>query len=486
MLANLSKVILFFDGHFPVNISYGQLVLLLFNQYSPKYTTMETEHIQHPVSTQSNRLLIKGLITGGLILLMLIPGLFITSLVKEREERHKEVVKEVSSKWAGPQTISGPYLVVPYLSSVTNADGKVSVSRSPLIVLPENLDASAQLVPEKRPRSIYKVLLYKSAVAIKGNFKANWPQDINPLNVDLANAKICFGLSDFKGIEDDIYVNIGKEKMLLNPGLPVDDLGKTGLMSTLPLTTEMMASGVPFEMNVSLRGSGQFRFMPLAASSKFKMISSWPDPSFDGNTLPDNDRVVNDKGFSAKWNFNRANLPFGTVLQPGQFVDPSLSFGVSLVQVADQYNKTMRSVKYAILFVGLTFALFFIVEILQRKPFHPVQYVLVGLALTIFYSLLLSFSEYILFDQAYLIAAAATILLISLYAKGHFQSWKTAAVFAGVLCCLYGFIFTLIRLEDNALIVGSIGLFIVLALVMYVSRKINWYGQPHSTTAIQI
>ena len=140
------------------------------------------------------------------------------------------------------------------------------------------------------------------------------------------------------------------------------------------------------------------------------------------------------------------------------------------------YNKTMRSVKYAILFIGLTFAFFFIIELMQHKPFHPVQYVLVGLALVIFYTLLLSISEYILFDYAYLVAALATIFLITFYAKGHFESWKTAGIFFGLLSCLYSFIFILIRLEDTALLVGSIGLFIVLALVMYTSRKINWYG----------
>ena len=136
----------------------------------------------------------------------------------------------------------------------------------------------------------------------------------------------------------------------------------------------------------------------------------------------------------------------------------------------------MRSVKYAILFIGLTFAFFFIIELMQKKPFHPVQYVLVGLALVIFYTLLLSISEYILFDNAYLIAALATIVLISIYAQGHFKSWKTAGIFFTLLSCLYGFIFILIRLEDTALLVGTIGLFLVLALVMFASRKINWYG----------
>jgi len=232
---------------------------------------------------------------------------------------------------------------------------------------------------------------------------------------------------------------------------------------------------VVFDMQVKLKGSEQLHFMPLSANSKFELHSSWPNPSFDGNVLP-NERQVTEKGFTAKWNFNRANLPFGTVIQQGSFNKGALAFGVSMVQPADQYNKTMRSVKYAILFIGLTFALFFIVEIMQKKAFHPVQYVLVGLALVIFYTLLLSISEYLVFDQAYLIAGTATVLLITMYAKSHFNNWKTAAVFCGVLSALYGFIFILIRLEDTALIVGSIGLFIVLALVMYASRKINWYG----------
>jgi inner membrane protein len=162
-----------------------------------------------------------------------------------------------------------------------------------------------------------------------------------------------------------------------------------------------------------------------------------------------------------------------TKFEPGAF-----AFGVTMIQPADQYAKTERAVKYAILIIGLTFSLFFIVELMQKKPIHPVQYVLIGLALVIFYTLLLSISEFLLFDIAYLVAAIATILLITLYANTHFKSWRSAGIFAGVLTLLYGFIFVLIRLEDTALLVGSIGLFIILAIAMYASRKINWYGVP--------
>jgi inner membrane protein len=147
-----------------------------------------------------------------------------------------------------------------------------------------------------------------------------------------------------------------------------------------------------------------------------------------------------------------------------------------MVQPADQYAKSERAVKYAILIIGLTFSLFFIIEIMQKKPVHPVQYILVGIALVIFYTLLLSFSEFIFFDWAYAAAALATITLISFYVKSHFGNWRTVGIFTLVLTLLYTFIFVLVRLEDTALLVGSIGLFFILAIAMYLSRKIDWYG----------
>ncbi len=233
-----------------------------------------------------------------------------------------------------------------------------------------------------------------------------------------------------------------------------------------------------FNINLKIKGSEQLHFIPLSGDSRFTLQSTWANPSFDGNNLP-SVRKVTDTGFAATWNFNKANLPFGTVLQDFKFDLDTLAFGVTLIQPADGYAKTNRCIKYAILFIGLTFSLFFIVELLQKKPVHPVQYILVGLALTIFYTLLLSISEFILFDLSYLIAAVATIMLISTYAYGHFHSSKTAGIFGGMLTLLYSFTFVLIRLEDTALLIGSIGLFIILALAMYASRRINWYGEPH-------
>lgn len=425
-------------------------------------------------SSNRNQILVKGFITGVLILLMLIPTIFIMNLITEREALQKEVVKEVSSKWAGDQNLSGPFLTVPYTKYFTNSNGKTGSSVTELILLPTTLQVKGFIKPEERPRSIYKVLLYKTDVNFAGNFNIDFPEDIKLEQADFSKARICFTLNDFKGIEEDIYINFNNQKILLRPGLPVNDFGETGLSAPVTLNAMQLSGDIPFLLDVKLKGSEQLHFMPLAASSKFSLSSSWPSPSFNGNILPGK-RTVDKNGFTAEWNFNQANLPFNITSFTKEFKSKDIGFGVSLVQPADHYNKTMRSVKYAILFIGLTFGFFFIIELLQKNPLHPVQYVLVGLALVIFYSLLLSISEYIVFDFAYLIAAGATILLITFYAKGHFKSWKTAGIFFLLLSCLYSFIFVLIRLEDTALLVGSIGLFLVLAFVMYASRKINWY-----------
>lgn len=435
---------------------------------------MNTQH-QHTTLDRSTRLLVKGIITGVLILAMLIPTIFVNNIIKEREDRQKQVVREVSSKWASAQTISGVYIVVPYTETYIAADNKPAVARKNLVLLPDNLSVNGTVTPQETHRSIYQVLLYRSQVQLKGAFNIHIPDEIPKENIEFSRARICMGISDFRGIEEMINVRFKDEVARLTPGLPSSEIDSKGLSAPISFTAADLDHPLNFETAVRIKGSEQLHFVPLAANSEFNISSPWQDPSFDGNTIPVT-RTISAKGFNATWRFNQANLPFTTAFSDGTLKDSLSSFGVTMLQPADEYDKTMRSVKYAILFIGLTFALFFIIELMQQKPVHPVQYVLIGLALVIFYTLLLSISEFLNFNTAYLIAAAATVLLISTYAKSHFQSWKTASIFAGVLGGLYVFTFILISLEDTALLVGSIGLFIVLAAVMYASRKVNWYG----------
>lgn len=438
-------------------------------------STMDTSPTQNTVSPQGS-ILIKGLTTGGLILLLLIPTIFITHLIEEREKRHHEVVQEVSARWANPQTIAAPYMIVPYTESYLNHEGKPVQHTQSLVIFSKNLSVNGSVFPETRARSIYTILLYRSELQLSGTFQPVWPADIKKEQLQMDEARICFGIGDFKGVEKEISIRLGQESIELTPGVPDDIFEQAGLSAPVQLTLEQLDQGIDYAMDVSLKGSGKLHFLPISSNSSFALQSTWHSPSFDGNNLP-NQRTVDASGFSARWNFNQANLPFANVSKSDKIHTDGIAFGVSLLQPADHYDKAMRSVKYAILIIGLTFGVFFIMELVSKKPFHPVQYVLVGMALIIFYTLLLSVSEYIIFDYAYMISAGATIAMVVLYAKSHFGNWKAALIFAATLSILYGFIFVLLRLEDTALLIGSIGLFIVLACIMYVSRKINWYSR---------
>ncbi len=446
---------------------------------------METSHdyIKQPGNSQggSNKILIKSLITGALILVMLIPTIFISNLVTERQERQSHVTAEVSDRWAKAQVLSGPYIYLPYKTVRLDEHKKPVEDFNHLIIIPDKLDVNGQVSHELRQRSIYKVLLYKASLRNTGNFEFKLPKITSHSVIQWQDAKICYNLSDLKGIEERLVINFNGATYELSPGLPSEEIGKPGLSAPISLVAADEGKGLAFIINLKIKGSEQLHFIPLSGDSRFTLQSTWANPSFDGNNLPST-RSVSDKGFTATWNFNKANLPFGTILQDFKFDTSSLAFGVTMIQPADGYAKTDRCIKYAILFIGLTFSLFFIIELLQKKPVHPVQYILIGLALIIFYTLLLSFSEFIVFDLSYLFAALATISLISSYAYGHFRSLKTAGIFGGVLSLLYGFTFVLIRLEDTALLIGSIGLFIIIAIAMYASRKINWYGEPKVAT----
>ncbi len=472
-----------------------------FNTSSDKKSVAK-ESVQaafgHPKDFSSSKTLMKGLITAGMILGMLIPTAFVSSLVKEREKRQDEVVDEVTSGWSNPQMLSGPYIYIPYQVAAKDTAKKSVTITKDLYLLPENLNVDGSIEPEVRLRSIYKVLLYRSDLNTSGNFKITLPKDIDINTLQLSEAKVCYGISDFKGIEEKMSVNFNGSKYDLVPGLPTNQVetvtiksanpdgdnkeephtkqvASIGLSAGIPLTKEDFNKPLNFNMHLKLKGSEQLHFVPLSANSNFSIKSSWADPKFDGNSLPSY-RAVTKDGFLAKWSFNSANLPFGTVLTDFNFSKQDIAFGINMIQPTDQYSKTNRSVKYAILFIGLTFSLFFIIELMQHKPMHPIQYALVGMALVIFFTLLLSISEFIAFGYAYLIASFATISLITVYAKGHFKSYKSASIFGSLLTCLYAFIFILIQLEDAALLVGSIGLFIILAFIMFGSRKINWYG----------
>jgi inner membrane protein len=424
---------------------------------------------------ERHRILIKGMIIGVLMLVMLIPTVFVFHLVNERKMRQQEIVREVSTKWASAQSLVGPFLYVPYTNQFKDSAGRIIESKSCFWILPEEVNVDGFVGHNIRKRSIYNVLLYTADLRHSGAFIIKTPSDINQELIQWRDAKLCFALSDFKGIRKKMVIMFNGRNYEMTPGLPNQLLTQKGLSVPVQLAATDTGRSISFAVESHLKGSENLGFLPLAGNSTYSLKSSWASPSFTGSSLPDYRKVGKD-GFEAKWSFNKANLPFNTVLKDISAADIDLDFGVTLLQPTDQYVKTERSVKYAILFIGLTFGLFFVVEVTRKTPVHAVQYMLVGLALVIFYTLLLSISEFIQFDYAYLVSAVAIVSMLTLYSLQLFGSMKSAVLTGGVVALQYAFIFVLIRLEDTALLVGSIGLFIVLAIVMYASRKIDWYG----------
>lgn len=424
---------------------------------------------------QRNKILIKGFLIGILILVLLIPTVLIQDLVKERENRQQQVVNEVSSKWASEQVLNGPILIVPYHESATTDKGKTpSLITKLAYLLPDELNIKGQLDPAIRYRSIYKIVGYNSTVELQGKFATSSMMNLKipPENILWNDARLIFGLTDTRGLNDQINVLWNGSTLPFNAGVPTNNVINSGI--NVPVVCKMDQQ-YNFSIQLKLKGSEKLYFTPVGKTTLVHITSSWNSPAFDGSFLP-SEREINKDGFSADWKVLHHNRNFPQQWNDQEVNTSESSFGINLIQSTDNYAKTMRSVKYAILFIGLTFALFFLIELLQKNHIHPIQYILVGIALCIFYTLLLSISEYTAFDIAYMVASVATILLITFYTFGLFKKWKIAALFGGVLTMLYGFIFILIQLQDGALLAGSIGLFILIAVIMYFSRKIDWYN----------
>lgn len=438
---------------------------------------MENSWITHFLS--ANRFTLKGMLIALLTLVMLIPTALIMNLVDERAERQQAVAEEVAAKWAGRQTIAGPMLVIPYRENLQLDDGKTRAVKKYAYFLPNRLQINGVLLPELRHRSIYDIVVYRADLQIEGMFSDLQPEalQLTKDQLQLDAAFVCIGLDDFRGIEDQLNLVWNGNNYMFNAGLPDDRILKNGLITPVSLNEKDLTGTHSFSLHVKLRGSENLSFIPVGKTTSVSVSSTWANPSFDGSFLPVTTPEIDERGFNAHWKVQDINRSYPQRWKDADYRLAESRLGLTLLQPVDAYSKTMRSVKYAVLFIALTFGLYLFAEVLQKKNVHPVQYVLVGLALCIFYTLLLSMSEYIGFNLAYLIAAIATISLITLYTKAVMRAWKLAMVFCGILITLYTSIFILLQLQDGALLFGSIGLFVVLAAVMYFSRKIKWYGQ---------
>jgi inner membrane protein len=445
---------------------------------APKNTGIP--HKQQPPSYwERNKVLLKGMFITVLTLLLLIPQSMLQSLVNERKERLNTIAEQIAVTNGGPQTITGPILAIPYKKLSTSSDGKKNYfTKAYAYIMPETLVGNTSLEPDSKRVSIFNVSTYNSITKASGSYKnCNW-QKLGIADGDVCwdEARLLIGISDYRGLVNTTSINWDGVEYTTEAGFTDKGVLQNALQASIPISSATLSGEHKFSYSLALRGTAGIHFVPVGNQTTYSLDTKWKTPRFVGNYPAKYNEDFASKPLHASWTALGINRNFPQIWKDENKNLASDYFGMDLLQPIVTYAKTLRSVKYGLLIIALTFIIYFFTELLQKKTAHIFQYGLVGFALIVFYLLLLSIAEYTGFHIAYIISALATIMLIGLYTKSIFHDNKTAMVFTGFLSMLYLFIFLLIQLEDGALLIGSIGLFIVVAAIMYLSKKINWYA----------
>lgn len=468
----------------PLSLRSGEFYSSVMNGNDPgvprRLSAFEPRRDLMKTSNSSSGIL-KFFLIGCLVLVLLIPLFRIFFLVEEREMRQQGARSEISQTWGEPQLIAGPVLSIPYRRLLQNEKGDFFYRQETLQVLPEELSMDVEIDPQVRRRGLFEAVVYRAEVTLRGHHRL--PDllrfSIDPEEVRWEDARLTMGLGKLRGLDTSPDLVWRGKSLPLEAGHAEDALMGEALAATLdaPLPPEEDA---PFELRLTLRGSNSVRLYPLGRESRATVRSSWRDPSFQGSFLPGAPQV-SEEGFEAAW-----TVPHFARSVPQAFIAPldsdsyqalsDAAFGVDLLLPVDFYQLVSRCTKYAILFIGLTFGTFLLFELLADLRIHPVQYLLVGAALCLFYLLLLALAEHSGFDLAYLTASIATIGLISGYSATVLRTRGRAVVLGGVLTGLYGLLYVLVQLQTYSLLVGTIVLFATLAIAMFLSRNIDWYA----------
>lgn len=440
----------------------------------------------------------KLLFIGALALLLLIPLFMVRSLLGERRGRQREAVDDITKAWSGDQTLIGPVLVIPYRVPVTvrrnERSGEVITSVEEIIwttshacFLPSRIEVNGSLDPSHLHRGIYEAVVYRADLKVSGEFD---PPDMSEWKIDPANilwneAVVLISITDPRGITDALSFQLGGASLPMSPGVKLASFYNP-LRTRVPPETFTAKTPVPFELDLNLNGSGNFLVAPVGMQTRMALDSSWADPCFHGAFLP-LQREVTSGGFRAAWEVSYYGRAFPQAWSDADKADAATAltryaFGVVLVTPVDGYRLVERATKYGILFIVLLFAGFFLFETLADLRIHPLQYLLVGAAICLFYLALLSFSELLPFGSAYLAAAAAATVLIVGYSAAVLNSRRRATLIGLELALIYGFLYITLQLQDYALMLGTAGLFVMLAVVMFATRRINAHGEHDTKT----
>jgi len=419
----------------------------------------------------------KLIIIIGLIVLLLIPIFMIQNLIDERSELQQQVQVDIAKSSSDEQQVIGPFIHAQYLETVT-VDGKTSEQLMNMTLLPESLNVSSNLATFEKYRGIYKALLYRSQNQFEGRFKTSAlavlaDKKIKRLNLILA-------ISDIRGIGQGSHINVNERSYELLPGTQLDQLPQ-GIRVELDYETIRKSEVLPYQIDLNLQGMRQLSFAPVGKNSSLTMQADWPHPSFVGDYLPI-ESSISAQDFSASWQTNYFATNLKELFNQCLFRNECTLFkqrnmGVNLVDSVNHYLKNYRASNYAILVIVLIFASFFLLEVLRDEPIHPVQYGFVGLALAVFYLLLISLSEHLGFNIAYLLSALASAILLSVYVAGMLKNSKHGGLFLCGVLFIYSLLYGLLGAEDYALLMGSVLVFVVLSLIMMLTRRVNWYGR---------
>lgn len=437
------------------------------------------------------QLIFKIIVIFFLVLLLLIPLSMIHELVRERMSMRDGVVREIARSSAYNQTITGPLVVVPYQKAVrvvltdkgsSQRYEKEDIEKGALYFFPQTFKLQGDLNVEKRYRGIYEARLYNMDNQITGSFiiPENFGIESNLKDYQFEQPFIAVGISDIRGINNDLKMVFDKQPLEITPGTEGSKLG-SGIHAVLDKEQLINGGSFDYSMALKLQGTSSVSISPVGRETDVYLKSNWPHPSFDGGFLPLT-RKVNEQaqGFEAHWqtNFFASDMEdkLRNCLKERHCSQFNAShFGVSLIDPVDQYLKSDRAIKYSLLFICLTFFGFFLFEIIKRLAIHPIQYSFVGIALALFFLLLLSLSEHIGFALAYLSSSIACVALIGFYVTGVLQSKKQGLGFTALLAAVYTMLYVLLNAEDYSLLMGSILVFGILAAAMIITRKLDWY-----------
>lgn len=428
--------------------------------------------------------IVRILMIGFLIMILLIPTAMIYSIINEREARKNSVITEINSRWASTQTLTGPVLEVPYFVHmysriIENGHEKQKVvkKKKTAYFLPDELIITGTLFPETRYRGIYQSTVYTADLEIKGRFAFPGLDVLRISDEDIVwdEVLLTFGISDMRGINKKIELEWNQTQLDPKPGLRNREVFFSGINADVTIDGGNRGD-YEFDMKLNLRGSGSIHFQPFGKKTDVHLSSTWKSPSFSGAFLPKK-RDINEEGFKAYWEVLDYNREFPQWWTKWKWNLHNSSFGVDLYTPVDEYQKTTRSIKYSVLFISLTFLAFFVFfELFNNRRIHPIQYLLVGSALCVFYLLLISLSEHFSFSLAYLISSLFIVGLTTVYIKSISRKWRLTGLMGLVIAGLYGFLYVMLRLEDYALLMGSMGIFAILGAIMLGTRKIDWYS----------